>query len=75
MTKSELNIYTFIDDDLLMDICDTKKELGEESNVHFLHVANSNKSVPFYSLYTIISIGCRVKYADAIVFRNLQILS
>ena len=27
MTQSELSIYTFIDDDLLMDICDTKKRI------------------------------------------------
>lgn len=38
-------------------------ELDAASNVHFLHVANSDKPVKYYSLDVIISVGYRVKYA------------
>ena len=32
-------------------------ELEKESNVHFLHIANSDKPVQYYSLDVIISVG------------------
>ena len=36
-------------------------ELSKESNVQFLHVANSDKPVEFYNLDVNISVGYRVK--------------
>ena len=36
-------------------------ELAEESNLHFLQIANSDKPVKYYSLDVIISVGYRVK--------------
>lgn len=36
-----------------------ERELGEESNVHFLHIAGSDKPVGFYILDAIISVGYR----------------
>lgn len=39
----------------------SEKELDEKSNVHFLHIANSDKPVKLYSLDVIISVGYRVK--------------
>ena len=39
-----------------------ENELDEKSNVHFLHIANSDKPVKIYSLDVIISVGYRVKY-------------
>lgn len=44
-------------------------ELGEESNVRFLHVAGSDKPVGFYSLDVIISVGYRVKSLRGTQFR------
>lgn len=44
-------------------------ELDEESNVHFLHVANSDKPVMYYSLDVIISVGYRVKSIRGTQFR------
>ena len=38
-----------------------EKELEEKSNVHFLHIANSDKPVKFFSLDVIISVVYRVK--------------
>jgi hypothetical protein len=38
-----------------------EKEVDEKSNVHYLHIANSDKPVAFYSLDVIISVGYRVK--------------
>ena len=38
-----------------------ERELIEESNVHFLHVANSDKPVKSNNLDVIISVGYRVK--------------
>lgn len=37
-------------------------ELEEESNVHFLHNANSDKPIMLYSLDVIISVDYHVKY-------------
>lgn len=39
-------------------------ELDKESNVHFLHIANSDKPIMLYSLDVIISVGYRVKSHD-----------
>ena len=46
------------------------EELGEKSNVHFLHIANSDKPVKFYSLDVIISVGYRVKSKRGVEFRR-----
>ena len=40
-------------------------ELAEESNLHFLQIANSDKPVKYYSLDVIISVGYRVKIGRA----------
>ena len=47
-----------------------EKELEEKSNVHFLHIANSDKPVKFFSLDVIISVGYRVKSVRGILFRQ-----
>lgn len=47
-----------------------EEELDEKSNVHFLHIANSDKPVPFYSLDVIISVGYRVKSKNGVIFRR-----
>lgn len=44
-------------------------ELEEKSNVHFLHIANSDKPVKIYNLDVIISVGYRVKSQRGIQFR------
>lgn len=44
-------------------------ELDAESNVHFLHIANSDKPVKYYSLDVIISVGYRVKSVQGTQFR------
>ena len=46
-----------------------EKELDEKSNVHFLHIAKSDKPVKFYSLDVIISVGYRVKSNEGTKFR------
>jgi len=46
-----------------------EKEVDEKSNVHFLHVANSDKPVTFFSLDVIISVGYRVKSTSGTQFR------
>ena len=45
-------------------------EVDEKSNIHFLHIANSNKPVAFYSLDVIISVGYRVKSKRGVEFRR-----
>jgi len=45
-------------------------EVAQESNVHFLHNANSDKPVAFYSLDVIISVGYRVKSVRGVQFRR-----
>ena len=45
-------------------------ELEKESNVHFLHIANSDKPVQYYSLDVIISVGYRVKSLNGTKFRK-----
>ena len=44
-------------------------ELDEKSNVHFLHIANSDKPVKIYNLDVIISVGYRVKSSRGTQFR------
>lgn len=44
-------------------------ELDKKSNVQFLHIANSDKPVKFYSLDVIISVGYRVKSLRGTQFR------
>ena len=45
-------------------------EICRESNVQFLHIANSNKPVTFYDLDVIISVGYRVKSQRGVEFRR-----
>lgn len=45
-------------------------ELVEESNLHFLQIANSDKPVAFYSLDVVISVGYRVKSKRGVEFRR-----
>ncbi|MCX8514638.1 MAG: virulence protein RhuM/Fic/DOC family protein [Burkholderiales bacterium] len=47
-----------------------KDELDEKSNMHFLHIANSDKPVAFYNLDVIISVGYRVKSKRGVEFRR-----
>lgn len=47
-----------------------EQEVDEKSNVHFLHIANSDKPVAFYSLDVIISVGYRVKSKRGVEFRR-----
>ena len=44
-------------------------ELDEKSNVHFSHIANSDKPVKYYNLDVIISVGYRVKSQQGTQFR------
>lgn len=37
-------------------------ELEKESNMHFLHIAKSDRPVAFYNLDVVISVGYRVKF-------------
>lgn len=46
-----------------------EEELDEKSNVHFLHIANSDKPVKYYNLDVIISAGYRVKSQQGTQFR------
>lgn len=48
-------------------------EVDKESNVHFLHIANSDKPVMLYSLDVIISVGYRVKSPRGTLFRQWAI--
>jgi hypothetical protein len=45
-------------------------ELDEESNMHFLHIANADRPTTFYSLDVIISVGYRVKSQRGTQFRQ-----
>ena len=47
-----------------------EKELEEKSNVHFLHIAHSDKPIKYYSLDVIISVGYRVKSRRGVEFRQ-----
>lgn len=46
-----------------------EEELDQKSNVHFLHIAKSDKPTTFYSLNVIISVGYRVKSKRGTQFR------
>ncbi len=46
-----------------------ESELDEKSNMHFLHIANSDRPVVAYSLDVIISVGYRVKSPRGTQFR------
>ena len=45
-------------------------ELAKKSNMHFLHIANSDKPVAHYNLDVIISVGYRVKSKRGTQFRQ-----
>lgn len=47
-----------------------EKELEENSNLHFLHIASSDKPIKLFSLEVIISVGYRVKSARGTQFRQ-----
>jgi len=47
----------------------SESELDEKSNMHFLHIANSDKPVKYFSLDVIISVGYRVKSWRGTQFR------
>ena len=47
-----------------------KEELDKESNMHFLHIASSDRPVAVYSLDVIISVGYRVKSQRGVEFRR-----
>lgn len=47
-----------------------KEEVDPKSNMHFLHIANSDKPVKCYSLDVIISVGYRVKSQRGVEFRR-----
>lgn len=46
------------------------KEVDKKSNVHFLHIANSDKPIAFYGLDVILAVGYRVNSVRAISFRK-----
>lgn len=48
----------------------SEKEVDRESNMHFLHIANVDRPVAFYSLDVIISVGYRVKSKRGVEFRR-----
>lgn len=47
-----------------------EQEVDQESNMHFLHNAFSDKPIAYYSLDVIISVGYRVKSKRGIEFRK-----
>lgn len=47
-----------------------EKEVDKESNMHFLHIATSDKPVALYSLDVVISVGYRVKSQRGVEFRR-----
>ena len=47
-----------------------EQELDEQSNVHFLHFANSDKPVKLFALDVIISVGYRIKSIQGTRFRQ-----
>lgn len=47
-----------------------ENEVDEKSNMHFLHIANSDRPVAYYSLDVIISVGYRVKSQRGVEFRK-----
>lgn len=47
-----------------------ENEIDIESNMHFLHIPNSDKPVAYYSLDVIISVGYRIKSKRGVEFRK-----
>ena len=47
-----------------------KEEVEKESNMHFLHIANSDRPVAYYSLEVVISVGYRIKSQRGVEFRR-----
>lgn len=47
-----------------------KEEIDKESNMHFLHIATSDRPVAVYSLDVIISVGYRIKSKRGVEFRR-----
>ena len=47
-----------------------EQEVDKKSNMHFLHITNSDKPVAYYSLDVIISVGYRVKSKRGVEFRR-----
>jgi death-on-curing family protein len=47
-----------------------EEELAKESNMHFLHIPNSDKPIKIYNLDVIISVGYRVKSKQGTQFRQ-----
>ncbi len=47
-----------------------ENEVDSKSNMHFLHIANSDKPTKIYSLDVIISVGYRVKSQRGVEFRR-----
>lgn len=48
----------------------SENELDEKSNVNFVHIANSDKPVAFYSLDVILAVGFRVRSPRGTQFRQ-----
>ena len=46
------------------------KEVDKKSNVHFMHIANSDKPVAFYNLDVILAVGYRTNSSRATHFRR-----
>jgi prophage maintenance system killer protein len=46
------------------------KEIDQKSNVHFLHIPNSDKPITFYGLDVILAVGYRTNSPRAIHFRR-----
>lgn len=47
-----------------------EREVDKKSNMHFLHIANADRPVAYYSLDVIISVGYRVKSMRGVEFRR-----
>jgi len=47
-----------------------EREVDRKSNMHFLHIANADRPVAYYSLDVIISVGYRVKSMRGVEFRR-----
>jgi len=52
-----------------------EEELDKDTNMHFLHIASSDRPVAYYSLDVIISVGYRVKSVIGTRFRQWALRS